>query len=921
MTCRRHQLGLALAMLLATFVDARAATVVLQPSNQDAFVQQDKPNRIASGKLQNQRIRVQSSLLSIPRLRHGLVQFDLSAIPTGATIESAILALHEANNADNPRLHGAFRITAGWLQSTVKWNNQPAALATATDTVAVGSGRGTRLLDVTADVQTFVDAPALNHGWLVKDTDEVVPTTAGIAEVTYNARAEDHIPDLPNRPQLTVTFDAPPCDTDADCADGNACTMNEHCQDGFCAVTPVVCDDGNLCTDDICDPTVGCLYPLGECDDGFDCTTDTCNPQTGACAHTPVNAVCAGQCGTGTCVADPDRSDIDSTTGCLVSGTAPAGTPCNADGNPCTDDVCDASGHCGVPNTAPCSDGNACTTGDHCAAGQCTSGTPTVCTALDQCHDAGTCNPLTGVCPNPPKSPGALCDDGDACTQTDQCNGLGTCVGSNFVVCTPLDACHQGGTCDSGSGECSNPPAPVGTLCTDGDACTQTDQCNGQGTCVGTNPVVCSALDQCHDAGTCDPASGQCSSPAKTAGASCDDGSACTQTDACDGAGTCVGSDPVVCAALDQCHDAGTCNPASGQCSNPAKTAGASCDDGNACTRTDACDGAGSCAGTDAVTCTPVDQCHDAGTCDPATGVCSAPAKPADSACDDGDACTQTDRCDAAGTCVGANPVVCTTLDQCHETGTCDPASGQCSNPPVSDGTSCSDGNACTLGDTCRNGGCISGISAMCGDGATQTACGEQCDTGGVPGGDCDTHCQFICGPTPAVGCHQPIAHKKSLFVLGDNPKDKNDRLAWTWNKGSATPKSEFGSPLTDTEYTLCVYDGAAASQPVLRATIPAGGQCGKKPCWKAYKLGFKYRGNKAHTPDGIAALVLKSGIDGKARLALTGRGVPLAMPSLPSLQSPVTVQLINSAGGCWQAVFSAPFKRQKPKLFRDVAD
>src|SRR5439155_953360 len=158
-----------------------------------------------------------------------------------------------------------------------------------------------------------------------------------------------------------------------------------------------------------------------------------------------------------------------------------------------------------------------------------------------------------------------------------------------------------------------------GTACSDGDACTQTDTCQ-IGRCIGTNPVVCTAQDQCHDAGTCDPATGVCSRSAERGGGACSDGGGCTQTENCQG-GSCTGTNPVVCAAQDQCHDAGTCDPASGVCSNPAKPDGAACSDGDACTQTDTCQG-GSCTGTNPVVCTAQDQCHDAGTCDPATGVC-----------------------------------------------------------------------------------------------------------------------------------------------------------------------------------------------------------------------------------------------------------------------------------------------------------
>jgi uncharacterized repeat protein (TIGR03803 family) len=107
------------------------------------------------------------------------------------------------------------------------------------------------------------------------------------------------------------------------------------------------------------------------------------------------------------------------------------------------------------------------------------------CAASDPCHVGGTCNPGTGVCSNPAKADGTSCNDGNACTQTDTCQA-GTCTGSNPVTCTALDPCHVGGTCNPGTGVCSNPAKADGTSCNDGNACTQTDTCQA-GTCTGSN--------------------------------------------------------------------------------------------------------------------------------------------------------------------------------------------------------------------------------------------------------------------------------------------------------------------------------------------------------------------------------------------------------------------------------------------------
>jgi hypothetical protein len=166
--------------------------------------------------------------------------------------------------------------------------------------------------------------------------------------------------------------------------------------------------------------------------------------------------------------------------GCVLVDAAD-GTACN-DANACTTgDTC-AGGSCVGGAPPACDDGDACTGIETCdPAGGCVAGVPVVCTASDQCHLAGTCDPGTGTCFNPAKPDASTCDDGDACTAGDVCGG-GSCAGSP-VICTPLDQCHVAGVC--GSGVCSNPTAPDGTTCDDGNSGTGNDACTA-GVCAGT---------------------------------------------------------------------------------------------------------------------------------------------------------------------------------------------------------------------------------------------------------------------------------------------------------------------------------------------------------------------------------------------------------------------------------------------------
>src|SRR5262249_10337306 len=260
----------------------------------------ENPNTPSGSGPANTRIRVRSDGSGNPQatIWRGILQFDLSTIPQFAIVSAATLELFEGNTGTT-RTYGVHRVTGAWLQATVKWNTQPAFAAAATSTNTVGDApRDFRAFDVLADVQAWVNAPAANHGWVLKDEAE----TSGAENINFISM-EDTAGPL-NRPRLTIAYTAPPCSTNAQCADGNACTINERCVGGSCVVDPRSCNDSNACTDDLCDPNAGCINTVGECNDGFDCTIDGCSPTTG-CFHNVVPSVCTeGGCRTGTCVAD-----------------------------------------------------------------------------------------------------------------------------------------------------------------------------------------------------------------------------------------------------------------------------------------------------------------------------------------------------------------------------------------------------------------------------------------------------------------------------------------------------------------------------------------------------------------------------------------------------------------------------------------
>ena len=187
----------------------------------------------------------------------------------------------------------------------------------------------------------------------------------------------------------------------------------------------------------------------------------------------------------------------------------------------------------------------------------------------------------------------------------------------------------------------------------------------------------------------------------------CNDGLDNTINDVCLD-GVCSGVDPCIgkrCTALDQCHLPGVC--IMGECTDPTRPNGTLCNDGFDTTRDDLCR-AGVCVGTEkcqGVVCEAIDDCHLPGSCIATEGVCTTPARPDRSPCDDQLEHTSNDMC-FDGECIGVDlceNVTCPSPPACKLPGTC--FRGVCSFAAEDDGTPCSD--AATDDDSCQAGTCV----------------------------------------------------------------------------------------------------------------------------------------------------------------------------------------------------------------------
>lgn len=294
-------------------------------------------------------------------------------------------------------------------------------------------------------------------------------------------------------------------DDNMSCDDGDTCTVNDRCHEGFCIADARDCGDRNSCTADMCvdgscvnEPVEGmcndedlctendlcvdgqCVgSPIG-CWDQNPCTQDACHPDFG-CVHEFLNIPCddgnicsvGDRCWLGTCLSGDGMKDCD-------------------DDNQCTDDGCvpvreDGCVH--IPNTAPCDDGDPCTLEDKCKAGSCDPGKG----VLD-CDDGNPCT--TDSCL---KGIGCVyenntlpCDDDDPCTLDDVCGG-GVCkAGETLLECNDGNECTTD-FCEPGIG-CAYENNL--NICDDDNVCTNTSTCM-DGVCIGESGVDCSDDDSC----------------------------------------------------------------------------------------------------------------------------------------------------------------------------------------------------------------------------------------------------------------------------------------------------------------------------------------------------------------------------------------------------------------------------------------
>ncbi|HXC50972.1 MAG TPA: penicillin acylase family protein [Candidatus Limnocylindrales bacterium] len=168
------------------------------------------------------------------------------------------------------------------------------------------------------------------------------------------------------------------------------------------------------------------------------------------------------------------------------------------------------------------------------------------------------------------------------------------------------------------------------------------------------------------------------------------------------------------------------------------------------------------------------------------------------------------------------------------------------------------------------------------------------------------------CPLVPSDDCATFDAPATSRLSIRDDDEDRS--LKWRLAKGPAIDAGDFGSPDSTTSYELCMYD--SSSRLIGHASMRAGDACGGKPCWTRTARGFRYK-DAAAAHDGVVRIALQGGDAGSSKIQLQAAGPAADPPSLPVAEAdfPLTVELLNSAGHCWQSSYASALRSTAERM------
>ncbi|MFT3769537.1 MAG: MopE-related protein [Minicystis sp.] len=410
-----------------------------------------------------------------------LLQYDLSAIPSGPNTNIVTATINLARAAQAPSGPGTIEvhnILAPWSESTVTWQSfngafDPTILNTFSNQATFPS------FTIQPLVQQWVRGTLPNYGVLLRDPG-----------ANYTNLWTSEYTNFYSRPDLYVCYTVTCSPGFADCngngldgcetnlgtsaancgACGNACNVpnaaaacaNGTCQVGACNLGFADCNNapGDGCetlltTNQNCGGCgVACALPNGSasCTSGT-CTLTACNPGHYDCDGNPQNGCEATPCANG--------SHCATGAGCQsgVCANGICATPlCNDGVQNGAETAVDCGGTC-----APCAAGQACNVASDCQSGVCSGGTCAAPSCADSVKNGTeTAADCGGSCP--------ACATGLSCSVGADCQS-GVCTGGVCQAPSCNDSLKNGTetAIDCGGGSC--PACPAGKTCNTGSDC------------------------------------------------------------------------------------------------------------------------------------------------------------------------------------------------------------------------------------------------------------------------------------------------------------------------------------------------------------------------------------------------------------------------------------------------------------------
>lgn len=175
-----------------------------------------------------------------------------------------------------------------------------------------------------------------------------------------------------------------------------------------------------------------------------------------------------------------------------------------------------------------------------------------------------------------------------------------------------------------------------------------------------------------------------------------------------------------------------------------------------------------------------------------------------------------------------------------------------------------------------------------------------------------------IASPAPALPpCGDPTPGTGSGGRARLQWKAGAGKLAFAGDENAAVSPAQLGDPVAGSAaYRVCIWDtpaDQAAPRLVYDAELPAGGRCGRKPCWQKSRRGVRFGDSRRANPGGVQALDLT--VDGSCKISwsVVAKGIALAGGLQP--HAGVIVEIRNGEGLLVRSRFAAAARNDRARF------